>query len=131
MSPFGLLEFLVIAFPGDELSEQVEYAVRKVGVNGDLRIIDAQVVVKDTTGEVRSQELAHIAALADDAVVPGRTLAPLGLIDAEDVTAIGTVLPLGSVAVALLLEHVWARETARTAHASGWAWLASIAVPDH
>jgi uncharacterized membrane protein len=130
MAQFGPLEFLVIAFPGMELSDRVANALRTVEVSGDVRIVDALLVVKDATGKVRSEELTDVAALADVAAEYGLADAPSSLVDAEDVQEVGEVLHAGSHAIALLVEHVWARETAEAAWSAGGALMAAVRIPD-
>jgi uncharacterized membrane protein len=130
MPQFGPLEFLVMAFPGEELSDRVANALRTVEVGGDVRIVDAIVVLKDATGDVRSVELTEVAALSGVAAEYGLADAPSCLVDDEDVREVGEVLHPGSHAVALLVEHVWARETAEAAWSAGGSLMASVRIPD-
>jgi uncharacterized membrane protein len=130
MAQFGPLEFLVIAFPGEELSDRVANALRTVEVSGDVRIVDALVVVKDAAGHVHSDELTDVAELAAVAAEYGLADAPRRLVDDEDIQEVGEVLHAGSHAVALLVEHVWARETAEAAWSAGGSLMASVRIPD-
>ena len=126
----GPLEFLVIAFPGEELSDLAAHALRAVEVGGDVRIVDALVIVKQGDGAVRCEELGDVAALAAVAAEYGLHDVPLNLVDAEDVEEVGAVLAPSSHAFALLVEHVWARETAEAAQAAGGALMATVRVPE-
>ena len=126
----GPLEFLVVAFPGEELPDRVAAVMRAVEVGGDVRIVDALVVVKAYDGRVSDHELADLVELAGVASEYG--LADLGtsLIDAADVDEIGQVLGASTVALALLIEHTWARETATAVRELGGALVAAVRIPD-
>jgi uncharacterized membrane protein len=130
MAGIGPLEFLVVAFPGEELPDRVAAVMRAVEVGGDVRIMDALVVVKAFDGRVSDHELAEIDTLAGVAAEYG--LADLGtsLIDAADVDEIGQVLGSGTVALALLIEHTWARETAAAVGDLGGRLVAAVRIPD-
>jgi hypothetical protein len=130
MGGIGPLEFLVVAFPGEELPDRAAAVPRAVEVGGDVRIVDALVVAKDRDGRVRGQELADLDALADVAAEYGLADLGAGLIDAGDVDEIGHVLDVGTVALALLIEHTWARETAAAVRELGGELLAALRIPD-
>ena len=87
-------------------------------------------VVKDAAGTVRSVELTEVPALTSVAAEYGLADAPSCLVDDEDVREVGEVLHAGSHAVALLVEHVWARETAEAAWSAGGSLMASVRIPD-
>jgi uncharacterized membrane protein len=115
MAAVGPLEFLVVAFPGEELPDRVGCVLRAVEHRGDVRIVDAAAVVKDTYGRVRSADLAGTTALAARYVADPD--APL--IDAADLDEVGQALDTGTVALAVLVEHAWARETDAAARVLG------------
>jgi uncharacterized membrane protein len=130
MAGIGPLELLVVAFAGEELPDRVAGVLRAAEVGGDVRIVDALVVVKERGGRVRGAELADLAPLA--AVAAEYGLADLGtsLIDAADVDEIGQVLEPGSAGLALLIEHTWARETAAAVRDLGGTVVAAVRIPD-
>jgi uncharacterized membrane protein len=120
----------VVAFSGEEVPDRVSAVLRAAEVGGDVRIIDALVVVKERDGRVRDDELADLAPLA--AVAAEYGLADLGtsLIDAADVDEIGQVLDAGTVGLALLIEHTWARETEGVVRELGGTLVAAVRIPD-
>jgi hypothetical protein len=129
MAMVGPLELLVLAFPGSVLPDRVGVALRTVEVSGDVRVVDAIAVGKDAGGVVTSHELGDIAVLADVATHYGLADMDTSLIDAADVEEIGVLLTPGSTAVALLVEHAWARETAESVWDLGGVLLASVRIP--
>jgi uncharacterized membrane protein len=130
MAGIGPLEFLVVAFPGEDLPDRVAAVLRAVEVGGDVRIVDALVVVKTYHGRISDHELTDLDALASVAAEYG--LADLGtsLIDAADVDEIGQVIDAGTVALALLIEHTWARETVAAVRELGGELVAAVRIPD-
>ncbi|MCW2637788.1 MAG: hypothetical protein JWP76_94 [Dactylosporangium sp.] len=130
MAGIGPLEFLVVAFPGEELPDRVASVLRAVEVGGDVRIVDALTVAKDRDGRVRGAEFADVAALAGlatdyDFADPGRSL-----IDAADVDEVGQALDAGTVALALLIEHMWARKTDAAVRDLGGTLVAAVRIPE-
>jgi uncharacterized membrane protein len=130
MTGIGPLEFLVVAFPGEEVPDRVAAVLRVVEVGGDVRIVDGLAVVKDRDGRVRGEEFTDVPALADVAVEYGLADLRSGLIDAADIDEIGQVLDEGTVALTLLIEHTWARETAAAVRELGGSLVAAVRVPD-
>jgi uncharacterized membrane protein len=130
MAGIGPLELLVVAFVGEDLPDRVSAVVRAAEVGGDVRIVDALVVVKEPDGRVHDDELADLAPLA--AVAAEYGLADLGtnLIDAADVDEIGQVLDAGTVGLALLIEHTWARETEGVVRELGGTLVAAVRIPE-
>jgi hypothetical protein len=129
MVSLGPLEFFVVAFPGEHLPAGAGAALRKVEVSGDVRIIDALVVVRRIGGAVQSAEVTEVAELVEVAADYGLADLGLSLIDVADAWEIARALPAGTTAIALLVEHVWARETAETIAALGGAVRAALRVP--
>ena len=103
----GPVDVVVVAFPGD-IPGAMLVALDVVEASGDIRLIDALVVTKDVNGRVARTELADVEStqdLAADLLARGA----LGLIGIDDVDEVGQVLEPGTSALALLVEHVWAR----------------------
>jgi uncharacterized membrane protein len=67
----------------------------------------------------------NLQDLAADLVARGAT----GLIGIDDVGEVGEMLDPGSVALALLVENVWARELAAAVRADQGELLASVRIP--
>jgi uncharacterized membrane protein len=130
MAGIGPLEFLVVAFPGEKLPDRVGSVLRAVEVGGDVRIVDALVVTKDRDGRVRGEEFAAVALLAELAAGYGFGDAGAGLIDAADIDEVGQSLDAGTVALALLIEHGWARGAGDAVRELGGELVAAVRIPD-
>jgi uncharacterized membrane protein len=130
MTGIGPLEFLVVAFPGEELPDRVGSVLRTMEVGGDVRIVDALAVSKDRDGRVRGEEFADVAALADLAAGYDFAAAGTTLIDAADVDEVGQALDAGTVALALLIEHNWARQASAAVRDLGGVLVAAVRIPD-
>ncbi len=134
MKRVGPLELLAVAFPGEDLPEHADIALRTVELSGDVRVVDALVVAKDRAGRVRTAAAREVRALdriAAEFGLPGPGL-PGGLGEAvgpAEVDAVARRLVPGTVAVALLLEHVWARETEEAVRELGGTVLTALPVP--
>jgi uncharacterized membrane protein len=123
----GPVDIVVLAFPG-EVSERTLSALDAVEAREDVRIIDGLVVSKDADGRVDRTELTDVGNrqdLAADLVARGGS----GLIGIDDVVEVGELLDPGSVALALLVEHVWARELAAAVRADDGELLADVRIP--
>ncbi|GII22452.1 DUF6325 family protein [Planosporangium mesophilum] len=128
MAGIGPLEFLVVAFPGEELPNRVGSVLRAVEIGGDVRIVDALVVTKDRDGHVRGEELAAVAVLAE--LAAGYGFDEAGLIDAADIDEVGQALDAGTAALALLVEHGWARGAGDAVRELGGELVAAVRIPD-
>jgi uncharacterized membrane protein len=123
----GPVDIVVLAFPGD-VSERTLAALGAVEARNDVRIIDGIIVAKDAAGRIDRTELIDIENLQDlaaDLVARGAS----GLIGIDDVSEVGELLDPGSIALALLIEHVWARELAASVRADDGELLASVRIP--
>ena len=130
MNATGPLEFLVVTFPGTRLPERVAAALRRIEVDSDVRIVDALVVVRPHGGGVHSAEFADVPGLAAIAADHGLGEPGAQLIDAQDIAEVGHLLAPPSMALALLIEHAWARETAEAVFDIGGALMASVRILD-
>jgi uncharacterized membrane protein len=103
----GPLEVLVIGFPQDHLPEGVEVALDALRQVGDLRLISALMVTRPEDGP---PEVTQVAAFDDvgDVVADILAHAAVGLIDADAVDQVVTMVEPGSTAFLALVEHVWA-----------------------
>ncbi|HEV7898915.1 MAG TPA: DUF6325 family protein [Planosporangium sp.] len=130
MAGIGPLEFLVVAFPGEELPDRVASVLRAVEVGGDVRIVDALAVTKDRDGRVRGEELGDVPVLTDLAAGYGFADPGAALIDAADIDEVGQALDAGTVALALLIEHAWARGAGAALRELGGELVAAVRIPE-
>ena len=124
--PNGPVEYLVVAFPDGEVSDEIAPELADLVDKNIIRILDALVVSKDTSGEVTSAEFDDLADLpgflAIDAEVGG-------LIGPDDIDFIGAEMDPGSAAAVLLLEDVWAGSLAGAVDRSGGVLLEGARIP--
>jgi hypothetical protein len=130
MTGIGPLEFLIVAFEGEELPDRAGAVLRAVDVGGCVRIVDALAVAKDRHGRVRSTELADVAAFAALAGEYDFTDPDNRLIDAADVDEVGQALDAGTVALALLIDHVWARAAGQVVREARGVLVGAVRIPE-
>ncbi|MCB5165119.1 DUF6325 family protein [Streptomyces bambusae] len=121
----GPVEFIVFAFPEEQLRVQAVSAVLGLRKTGNVRLIDALVVARTAGGEVRAAELDEFHELRG--LLAGREAEPL--IGPEDVEESATLLDRGSCALLVLVEHVWAEDAATAVRAAGGRIAGSVRIP--
>ncbi|RSS61444.1 DUF6325 family protein [Streptomyces sp. WAC06614] len=128
MSTLGPVDLVVLSFPVDRPPDSFLAALENVERREDVRILDALVVTKAADGTVERVELHDIESLADAAAgIAARRV--LGTVGADQVDALVPLMEPGSTALALLVENVWARETAEEVRSHGGRLLASVRIP--
>jgi len=128
MAELGPVDAIVLGFPGQRLTSSVLVAFEAVERRGDIRLIDALIVVKDADGVVSGHEVNEFETLRDIAAeVAAREM--LGLAGAEDADQIGQVMPPDSLVVVLFVENVWARDVAARIRESGGRLLSYTRLP--
>jgi uncharacterized membrane protein len=107
----GPVEYLIVAFPGNEFSGEIAPALAELAESGTIRIIDLTFVVKDSEGSVAAMELSDLkpeiaAAFSSFGAAPGN------LFNEEDLLAAGEELDPNSSAALLVWEDLWATKLA-------------------
>ena len=128
----GPIQFLVGVLDDPQYSGAIYYALEDARESGVIRLIDALAVGKDENGEIQEVEMTDFSK--DDRIELGTKLGALiGLgaggkkgmeagaaagaeaaaeknfgVSADDIQKIADALPLGKVAIFLLIEHTWA-----------------------
>ena len=103
----GPVEYMIVAFPGNQLKGEVVPALAELVEAGTLRIIDLAFVMKDADGVVVTAEMGDLDSevfKAFDALSPET----MGLLNQEDLAAAGEELEPNSSAALLVWEDVWA-----------------------
>jgi hypothetical protein len=103
----GPVEYLVVAFPGNQFRGEIVPALKELTDNGTIRIIDLVFIRKDADGSFTWDELSNI---------PVQEAAPFDDLDGEvdyllneaDIILEAEKLQPNSSAAALVFEHVWA-----------------------
>jgi hypothetical protein len=107
----GPVEYLIVAFPGNEFRGEIAPALADLVEAGTIRIIDVAFASKDENGDVVAFELNDLDPEVREGLESlGATAA--GLFNEEDLLAAGEELDPNSSAAVLAWENVWAKPVA-------------------
>ncbi|KAB2344414.1 DUF6325 family protein [Actinomadura rudentiformis] len=121
---WGPLEFLVLSFPGPAPGKGAVSALTPLRAGG-VEVVDTLLVTKAPDGTVQTTELADLPEFHD-------LTSEHDLIAVEDAEEVAAGLDPGTCALAVLVEHSWAKEAAATIKRAGGRLAASIRIPaDH
>jgi hypothetical protein len=114
----GPVEYLIVAFPGNEFRGAIAPALAELVEAGTIRIIDIAFASKDENGELATFELSDL----DPEVRQG--LENLGaesggLFNEEDLMAAAAELDPDSSAALLVWENIWAKPVAEAIREAG------------
>jgi len=125
----GPVDVLEVAFPGNEFNGEILPALEQLIASGAIRVLDLLFAYKTADGEVGSVELAGITQqygplfASVDGDVPG------GLLDAEDVEALGEDLQPNSSIALIVWENTWAAPFLAALEGSGAVLLDQARIP--
>lgn len=125
----GPVDVLEVAFPGNEFNGEILPALEALIASGTIRVLDLLFAYKTADGEVGSVELAGITQqygplfASVDGDVPG------GLLDAEDVEALGDDLEPNSSIALIVWENTWAAPFLAALEGSGAVLLDQSRIP--
>jgi hypothetical protein len=122
MTDIGPVDYLIVAFPGNEFRGEIAPALGDLVEAGTIRIIDVAFVGKDSEGDIVAFELTDL----DPEVQEGFEKAGVevnGLFSEEDLIAAGEELDPNSSAALLVWENVWARDVAEKIRDAGGVLL--------
>jgi Family of unknown function (DUF6325) len=114
----GPVDYLIVAFPGNEFRGEIAPALADLVDAGTIRIIDLAFVSKDENGEVGAFELTEL----DPEVREGLEnlgVEVQGLFNEEDLMAAAEELEPNASAALLVWENVWAKEVAQAIRNAG------------
>jgi hypothetical protein len=103
----GPVEYMVVAFPGNQFKGEIAPALRDLVESGTIRIIDLAFVHKAENGDVTAVELEDEGSAvfqAFHALAAERG----GLVNDDDLMDIGAALDPNSSAAILVWEDLWA-----------------------
>lgn len=128
MAEFGPVDVQVVAFPGSNFNGAIAPAMQSVIEQGFVNIVDFAFVTKALDGTIAILEVddigqGNLGALTD-AVED-----ILNLLNEEDLLEIGELLSPGSSAVAIVIEHAWARGVAQAVEESDGTVVLSERIP--
>lgn len=130
MAATGPLEFLVLGFPGAGLPAGAGSALERIHEAGDVRVIEAILIVKSDAGVVRDEEVTDVVGLATTTNDDPPSDAGTTLIDEESVADVGKVMDNDSTALALVLEHRHTHDVISDFRGIGGIVLASTRMPE-
>jgi hypothetical protein len=114
----GPVEYLMVAFPGNEFRGEIAPALADLVEGGTIRIIDIAFASKDENGEVAAFELSDIDPEVRQGLENlGATSA--GLFNEEVLIAAAEELDPNSSAALLVWENVWAKPVAKAIQDAG------------
>ena len=114
----GPVEYLVVAFPGNQFNGEIAPALRDLIDSGTIRVLDLAFVLKDADGNVVGAELEDAGSevmQAFDSLAIERG----GLLNDDDLQDIGEALDPNSSAAILVWEDLWAQRFADAVADSG------------
>jgi Family of unknown function (DUF6325) len=118
MNELAPVDYLIVAFPGNEFKGEIAPALADLVEKGTIRIIDLAFVAKDADGNIGAFELTDI----DPDVRKGfenMGVEVNGLFNEEDLQAAGEELDPNSSAALLVWENLWARDVAQAIRNAG------------
>jgi uncharacterized membrane protein len=126
----GPLEVLVMGFAGEGLPDGVGAALEQIQASGDVRIVEAFLVMKAGSAAVRVEEVTDLMGLAGTGSPFGGALPEASLWkDPESVREVGRAMPPDSTALALVLVHQAARDVVTAFRDLGGVVLTSTRLP--
>jgi hypothetical protein len=118
MSELAPVDYMIVAFPGNEFKGEIAPALADLVEKGTIRIIDLAFVAKDADGNIGAFELTDI----DPDVRKGfenMGVEVNGLFNEEDLQAAGEELDPDSSAALLVWENLWAKDVAQAIRNAG------------
>jgi Family of unknown function (DUF6325) len=122
VAEIGPVDYMIVAFPGNEFKGDIAPALADLVASETIRIIDLAFVGKSANGDVVAMELTDI----DPEVRAGFERAGVevnGLFNDDDLQAAGEELEPNSSAALLVWENVWARKVAQAMRDAGGVLL--------
>jgi hypothetical protein len=107
----GPVEYLIVAFPGNEFRGEIAPALADLVEAGTIRIIDIAFVGKDESGEVAAFELSELDPKVREGL-ENLGARSSGLFNEEDLMAAAEELDPNTSAALVAWENVWAKPVA-------------------
>jgi hypothetical protein len=118
MTELAPVDYMIVAFPGNEFKGEIAPALADLVEKGTIRIIDLAFVAKDADGNIGAFELTDI----DPDVRKGfenMGVEVNGLFNEDDLQAAGEELEPNSSAALLVWENLWAKDVAQALRNAG------------
>jgi Family of unknown function (DUF6325) len=118
MEEIGPVDYLIVAFPGNNFRGEIAPALTELVDAGTIRIIDIAFVGKTADGEVAAFELTELDPDVQQAL-DRAGIEVSGLFNEDDLAAAGEELEPNTSAALLVWENVWARKVAQAMRDAG------------
>ncbi|HEY8178542.1 MAG TPA: DUF6325 family protein [Candidatus Limnocylindria bacterium] len=119
MMGIGPVQYMVVAFPGNQFKGEIAPALQDLVQSGTIRIIDLAFVIKDADGSMTGVELEDAGSDVFQAF-ESLTAERGGFVSEQDLHEVAGALDPNSSAAILVWEDVWAtRLTEALANAGG------------
>jgi hypothetical protein len=128
MDEIGPVDFMVVAFPGNEFKGEIGPALADLVEAGTIRIIDLAFVGKSESGDVVAFELTDIDPKVREGLEK-KGIEVQGLFNEDDLMLIGERLEPNMSAAMLVWENVWARDAAQKMRDAGGVLLDFQRIP--
>ena len=114
----GPVEYLIVAFPGNQFRGEIAPALADLVEAGTIRIIDVAFASKDENGEAAAFELSDLDPEVREGIENLGAEAG-GLFNEDDLMAAAEELDPNSSAALLVWENVWAKPVAAAIRDAG------------
>jgi Family of unknown function (DUF6325) len=118
VAEIGPVDYMIVAFPGNEFKGEIAPALADLVESGTIRIIDLAFVAKSADGETMFFELTELDQDVQEAFAKAGAEVN-GLFNEEDLTAAAEELEPNSSAALLVWENVWAAQVAQAIRDAG------------
>jgi hypothetical protein len=122
----GPVEYVIIGFPGDRVSDDIAPALTALVASDTVRILDLLFLFKDANGRVVVREFDELDAALRFADVDG---AAEGVLNEDDALIAADALEPETCGVLLVWEDRWARPFADSVRAAGGVLLGGQRIP--
>jgi len=124
----GPVEYIAIAFPGNNFSGEIVPAIKELQDSGTIRVLDLVIISKDGEGNVTGIELSE-ASPEQQAALAVLGVESRNLLGQEDIEDIGSALDPNSTAGLMIWENVWAARFAQSLRAADGILIANGRIP--
>ena len=124
----GPIDFVLIEFPGDNLTGEAGAALLDLVDRGIVRVFDILIARKDADGTFSGVDIADLTAegLGGFAAFAG---ARSGLLGDDDLARAAGAMAPGTMAALIVYENTWAIPFVAAAHRAGGQLIASERIP--
>ena len=129
MTEIGPVDYMIVAFPGNEFRGEIAPALAELVEHGTIRIIDLAFVGKDADGRDRRRSSSPTSTLRSARASRRPASRSSGLFNEDDLMAAGEELEPNSSAALLVWENVWARDVAQKIRDAGGVLLDFERIP--